>query len=160
MNKNISRRIKSKYWLPPLLWMAFLFPLTNPLMSSPFFYEVIERTWNILFPQAGPSSAGVSYLIIRKGLHLAAYGLLAFLVFRFIRAGSLLKWEPEWALCAAGIGLAYAGMDECLQTLRAERHASWIDFGIDALGILLALGIIYFRSRRKCRKSTRDAIDL
>ncbi len=134
------------YWMPPLLWMAFLFPLTNRLLSGPFFYRVNEWLWTHLFPEAGRASSDLSYLIFRKTLHLAAYALLAYLLFRFFRAGSGKRWKISWAAGAAGVGLAYAGLDEGLQTLRIQRQASWEDFAIDAAGILLALGLIHIKA--------------
>ncbi|MFW6137085.1 MAG: VanZ family protein [Candidatus Aminicenantaceae bacterium] len=136
------------YWLPPLLWMAFLFPLTNKLLSSPVFYRINEWIWKQFFPGAGRSSSDLSYLVFRKGLHLAAYALLAFLVYRFFRSGAAGVWKKEWALSAAVVSLAYAALDESLQSFQGQRHASWTDFGIDAAGIFMVLGILYLRSRK------------
>jgi VanZ family protein len=151
MNHNTNRS-EPHYWLPPLLWMAFLFPLSNRLLSSPFFYRINEWIWEHLFPEAGRASSDLSYLIFRKALHLAAYALMAYLVFRFFRAGPGLRWKKSWAAGTVFICLAYAGADESLQTLRSSRHGSWEDFGIDAAGVVTALVLIYLKAQKKYEK--------
>lgn len=108
MNRKIVERMAR--WLPLLLWMGLIFYFSNqPKGSLPEF-----GGWDLL---------------VKKGAHMAAYGLLALLA-RF--AGL----SPIASLLLAG---GYAISDEFHQTFIRGRNGTAVDVVIDTLGALLAL---------------------
>lgn len=136
-----------KYWLPVVMWMAVLFPLWNQFLSGPVIYRLHHWIWRWLVPDASMETMGLSYVYLRKLLHVGAYAILAFLLYRFFRADNPNRWRWGWAAYAAVITVGYGAMDELLQTLVVSRDASFSDLAMDAVGTSLILGIIFLKHK-------------
>ncbi len=78
------------------------------------------------------SGLGTLDTILRKGAHMAEYGVL-FLLWRRATGNSAL---------AAAIALGYAATDEYHQTFVDGRHGSAVDWAIDATGVALAAAAV------------------
>jgi len=139
-----TRRI-FKYWLPPILWMAFFFPIGNRALSSSITYEISTAVFRWLFPHASEAAVGVFYVVFRKSLHFLEYGVLAYLLYRAFRGPDRRKWEPGWALRAGLVSIAYGFLDEYLQSFVPNRNGSPIDWGVDTAGITAVLGTKFLR---------------
>jgi lipopolysaccharide/colanic/teichoic acid biosynthesis glycosyltransferase len=133
------------YWLPPLLWMAFFFPVGNRFLGSSITYEMSTAVFRWLFPHASEAAVGVFYIIFRKSLHFIEYGVLAYLLYRAFRGPEARKWNPGWALRAGLISVAYGFLDEYLQSFVPNRNGSPIDWGVDTAGIAAVLGTKFLR---------------
>jgi len=116
-----------RYWLPVLLWMGLIF-VTSSQPELPF---VFNKTVDLITKKAG---------------HVTEYGVLAFLLWRAIS-------KEREALAPLSFGgafvfsLLYGVSDEFHQTFVPGRTARLTDVGFDALGSLLALGLIWWFSR-------------
>ncbi|MBD3414627.1 MAG: hypothetical protein GF421_09375 [Candidatus Aminicenantes bacterium] len=143
-----------KYWLPPLLWMGFLFPLWNRFLSSPFLYRWNIRFWLWLNQDMSRHTIGLYYIYLRRSLHVVAYGLMAYLVYRFFWSGKNQLWKLSWAVYTALITIGYGVLDEFLQSYLKPRQSSLMDIVMDAIGAVVVLGVIYLRSvqRKKSEK--------
>ena len=76
-----------------------------------------------------------------KLLHFTAFGLLALLYWRFMKArGRAVGW------IGAAILVAYAGLDEYLQQFFG-RYTDAMDFLANAAGVVTVLGVIALLSR-------------
>jgi VanZ family protein len=73
--------------------------------------------------------------ILRKSGHMAAFGILAVLLWRALTLSVVIR---AVALSFV-LTVAYAASDEFHQSFTAGRNASGVDVGIDALGALIAL---------------------
>lgn len=73
--------------------------------------------------------------VLRKAGHMAAFGILAVLLWRAL-AFSAVHRATVWSLL---LTVAYAASDEFHQSFTAGRNASGVDVGIDAAGALIAL---------------------
>jgi len=116
-----------RYWLPVLLWMGLIF-VTSSQPELPF---VLSKTVDFITKKAG---------------HVTEYGVLAFFLWRAIskERGTLAP------LSFGGVfvfSLLYGVSDEFHQTFVPGRTARLTDVGFDALGALLALGLIWWFSR-------------
>jgi len=140
-----------KYWLPPFLWMAFIFPLGNRALGSSVTYEVAVAVFKWFFPHAGQAAVDVFYIVFRKSLHFAEYGFLAYLLFRGFRGNSRGRREFRWAAASAAVAIPYGFLDEFLQTFVPNRKGSWVDAVIDSAGILCVLALLTIRSGRVSR---------
>jgi VanZ family protein len=138
-----------RYWLPPLLWMGFLFPLWNKLLSSPILYRLNFKFWMWLKGDISPYQIGIYYIYLRRSLHVIAYGLMSFLIYRFFRAEDKRIWKYLWAMYTALITIGYGCMDEMLQSFLKPRNASFMDIVMDAIGTVAVLVMIYICSLRK-----------
>jgi VanZ family protein len=73
--------------------------------------------------------------ILRKSGHMAAFGILAVLIWRAL-ALSAIRRAMVWSLL---LTVAYAATDEFHQSFTAGRNASPVDVSIDSAGALIAL---------------------
>jgi len=105
-------------WLPPLLWMALIFLLS----AQPTLPEV-RQAW--------------LDLLVKKGGHALAYGVLTWLYLRALRGSS--PPNDRLRLAALALALAYAISDELHQAFVPGRNASLLDLAIDGSGAMLAL---------------------
>lgn len=137
-----------KYWLPAIVVMALVFPVGNKALASPRVYEIFMAVVHGIFPHISRRAAGAGYIIFRKAGHFATYGLMAFLIFRALRAGRGRRWRPDLLLAAAGLAAGYAFLDEFLQSYVANRTGSPVDWAVDCAGIALAL---FLTGRRALR---------
>ena len=134
-----------RYWLPVLLWMWMIF-VASSRSSLPF---VLNKTVDFVTKKAG---------------HVTEYGALAFLLWRAISK------ERGWpALPSLGgafvLSLLYAISDEFHQTFVLGRSGRLTDVGFDALGALLALGLVWWFSKdenlpKEAILSNDDALQL
>jgi VanZ family protein len=140
----VKEKIKRvRYWLPPLLWMGFLFPLWNRFLSSPFLYRLNIKFWNWLVEDISFSRIGLYYIYLRRFLHVAAYALMAYLIYRFFRGDEKRLWKNSWAGFTALITIGYGCLDEILQSFLKSRGSSFMDVVMDALGTGVVLVLIY-----------------
>jgi VanZ family protein len=135
------------YWLPVIVWMAFINPLNRELTTestSRFLVPLLQ--W--LFPSADQTTIHLLHIAVRKSVHFINYAFLAFLLFRAFRAGRK-GWMMGWVIAAGVSALAYAGLDEFMQTMIAGRTGSSYDWLIDSAGVVCALGILSVRKMKK-----------
>ncbi len=137
-----------KYWLLPVLWMAFFFPVGNRALSSSLLYRISTDVFLWLFPHASYGAIDVFYTVFRKSLHFLEYGVLAFLLYRAFRGPDVRRWNPAWALRAGLISIAYGFLDEYLQSFVPNRKGSPIDWGVDTAGVAAVLGTMFLRRNR------------
>jgi VanZ family protein len=103
-------------WLPVVAWAGFIFALS--------------ATPNLRFVESNTAD-----FIIRKAGHMAAFGILAVLIW-----GALSYSRVRLALLfSLALTVAYAISDEFHQGFTAGRHPSPIDVGIDSTGAAIAL---------------------
>ena len=108
---------------PPLLLMAVIFGLSAQ-------------------PDLG-TGLGTWDTILRKGAHMAEFGLLWWLWWR--------AFGCRWPLAAAAITLAYAASDEFHQRFVDGRHGSPVDWLIDAAGVAVAIALTRLVRTRTAR---------
>ena len=75
------------YILPPVLWMALIFPIWNRTLGSSWIYETFVHAFRWIWPHASTHALVTAYIVWRKTGHFITYGFLAFLFYRAFRAG-------------------------------------------------------------------------
>ncbi len=108
-----------KYWLPVVVWAAFIFYLSNqPGLKS-------GLAWPYDF-------------ILRKTAHIVEFAILFLLLLRALEKGHNLatKKALAWAFV---LTIFYAASDEYHQSFVVQRVASLTDVVIDSLGVFLLI---------------------
>jgi lipopolysaccharide/colanic/teichoic acid biosynthesis glycosyltransferase len=137
------------YGLPPLLWMAFIFPVGNRAFASSRIYEAFAAVFRWLAPAASEAALGAAYIVFRKSLHFVEYGFLVLLLYRAFRGGRGPLWSKRAAALAAAGAVAYGFLDEFLQSFVPNRYGSPLDWAVDTAGILTALAWVALTARRR-----------
>ena len=106
------------YWLPPVLWMSFIF-----LLSSRH--------------RIGLSEVYMYNFIIFKSLHMIEYAALFFMLFRAINKTFTNVSKKNALMIAVVLAILYGISDEVHQTFVPTREGTIRDIGIDSIGILL-----------------------
>ena len=143
--QNINQKNFIVYWLPPLLWMAFIFP-TNESLASQNTSLIIVPVLKWLLPYAGQSMIDTLHGVIRKFAHFFSYALLSVLLLRAFRGKSSM-WRPQWAVYAGLIAIGYGLLDEYAQTFIQSRTGSIYDWLIDSSGVVVVLGIVSLKNK-------------
>lgn len=123
---SIRRRLVA--WIPAILWMALLFYLSSrsTLPSLP------KPGWDVL---------------LKKGGHFAAYGILAALYLRALTWDAPLTRGHWWL--AWGLTALYAVSDEVHQSFVPGRNAAVTDWLIDVTGAAITLTLLRWRLARR-----------
>jgi VanZ family protein len=115
--------VRARTWLPPIALMGVIFALSaQPDLNS---------------------GLGTADTILRKLVHAAVYGLLAFLWVRALRTTRAGRIALPLAFA---LTVGYAITDEYHQTFVDGRHGSPVDVLIDSAGAALVL--LRIRQRR------------
>ena len=130
------------FWLPPILWMGFLFPLTNGILSSNSTSHFIVPILKWFLPDASQATINTLHILFRKSVHFGEYAFLAFLLFWAFRGNNRKSWNLKWFTYAGVVTLGYGILDEFLQAFMSSRTGSVFDLMIDSAGAIFALGII------------------
>ena len=69
------------YWLPPIAWMAFIFP-SNQALTVQSTSSILVPILNWLFPNASHAAIDIMHVAVRKFFHFFDFAFLAFLLFR------------------------------------------------------------------------------
>ena len=117
----------AKRWGPVIIWMGAIF-----FMSAQSTLPGVEDT--------------LLDLLIKKGGHMTAYGILAALLWRALGAS-----PANWKLAGLAWALAvlYAASDETHQLFVPGRHGSPVDVAIDGAGACITLLVLWRRARRR-----------
>jgi VanZ family protein len=131
--KFLGNRDFLRYWLPPLAWCGLILVISGDLGSARNTGSILKwlLSW---FPPLSQAHFDLLHFYIRKGVgHFGNYGFLYFLWFRAIR---MQRRYPSWRafLCALGLCLALALLDEGHQSLFASRTGSLKDVPLDLSG--------------------------
>jgi VanZ family protein len=119
-------------WGPAIFWMALIF-----FISAQSTLPGVEDT--------------LLDLLLKKGGHMAAYGILAALVWRALGAAPA---SGKLAGLAWLITILYAASDEAHQLFVPGRHGSLTDVAIDGAGAGIALIALWKLPRRRPRRGS------
>lgn len=108
-----------RYWLPLAMWMAAIYVLSDRADIPGVQHGLLD-------------------LVLKKSLHAAGYGVLAWLWWRALDSAGVRQAIP-WALA---LTVAYAVTDEWHQSTVEGRTGRATDVLIDALGATVALLIV------------------
>jgi VanZ family protein len=134
-----------KYWVPVIIWMAFIFWMSTETFSSEQTSRFIGPILYCLFPWLSSQDVDLIHGLIRKSGHIVEYFVLGLLLFRAFRADSLQKWCFQWTLCVIIGVVLFALCDEFHQSFFSSRTSSLVDVGIDSAGGVLSQIAILMR---------------
>ena len=138
-------RLKRGFWLCVILlvcnlafiWGNSLLPAESSAVLSGF----VQRILAVFLPASGSGEGGESQHILRKLAHFTEFASLGFLLTCLVQMLYNRSWEG-WILPLL-TGLLVAGVDETIQFFVPGRGSRISDVGIDTLGVILGIVLIY-----------------
>jgi VanZ family protein len=122
-------------WLPPLAWMGLIFFLS----AQPDLPHAPEPWFDML---------------LKKGGHALAFGILAGLYLRALRGHFSVMVTVR--LVSAGLAILYGASDEYHQTFVPGRKGRLFDVGVDAAGVCGAMLLDWWLERRRWLRSAES----
>lgn len=127
MNMISRTASRLKRWWPAIVWMMLIFIVSAQPRLPGIEDELLD-------------------LLLKKGGHMLAYGILAGLIWRAVEcdAGDTRTMGLVWLMT-----IAYATTDELHQLFVPGRHGSAVDVIIDGAGALIAILLLQQIVRRR-----------
>lgn len=129
-----------------VLWLGLIFVGSTDLMSSTRTSRFIGPVLRWLVPGISEEAIRNVQLMVRKGAHVAEYGVLALLLWRARRKpvpGDRRPWSWREATTVVLLTVLFAAGDEWHQSFVPSRGSAVGDVLFDAAGALLAMLILF-----------------
>jgi VanZ family protein len=130
-------------WSVTVAWAALIFSLSTETFGSFFTARLLSRILEFLRVTLSSTAFAELHFAIRKLAHLAEYALYSLLLYHSLRDDRQPFWRTRTAVWAVVIAGAYSLTDEIHQAFVPNRGASLEDCGIDTLGAVLGIAILY-----------------
>jgi VanZ family protein len=139
--------------------MALIFIGSTDLLADDNTSRFLAPFLRWLIPGISEAAIESVRFAIRKCAHMGEYGVLAYLIAAGLEASfNPRRWAWSWklALTALSASVLYAFSDEWHQSFSPSRHGSLKDVGIDTLGAMVMLTMLWAWNR--FRRPPRPAI--
>jgi VanZ family protein len=145
-----------RVWLPPVAWMLLILWLSSDTGSSEHTGRILLPALRFLFPSASSLQLDALHALVRKTAHLTEYAVLAALWWRALTTAGISR--RRGAIAAWTIAVAWAALDETLQTTVGSRTGTPKDVALDGAGALIAIFPLGFGWRPTVDALTRIAL--
>jgi VanZ family protein len=125
-------------WGPIALWVATISLFSTAAFSAAETGRALVPILHWLWPGISPAAVEWIHVGIRKGMHVAEFGLLAILWYRGLAWGEE-RWQVRLALFALILAACVGAADEFHQFFVPGRTPAVTDVGWDSLGATLGL---------------------
>jgi VanZ family protein len=147
-----------KYWLPVLIWLAFIFIGSTDLLSAEHTSRFIGPILRWFNPNVSPAAIAKVQFFIRKAAHLTEYAILAALIWRALWLGRSRAMKMSILFVMTLLACAvFAASDEFHQSFIPSRTASPIDVMIDICGALVGLIISWIFAQKNSARAFASA---
>jgi len=143
---RFSRNLR--YWIPALLWLAVIVVESLWLSSNVTGGWLRYMAFDVFHIRMSPIAFDRLHHLLRKGGHVAGYGVLCVLLFsswyHTLFAQPARQLRLRCAGLALGMTLVTAMLDEWHQSFDPARTGSIRDVGLDVTGGIIFLAIALF----------------
>lgn len=136
-----------QYYLPVFLWIGVIAFFSQNIFSGNVTLDFLRHLFEFLDLEASRQLLRQINGVVRKLSHVGEYFVFAILIWRALRKQQAGKWVWRAALQTLALVAAVAALDETGQWFRHLRTGSVTDVGIDTVGAVLALGVLWWRAR-------------
>ncbi len=135
-------KTKLLYALPALLWMGVILSLTlQPAeTSSQLSGGIVSYLYSFVELLRISLSMEQFHFIVRKAAHVSEYFILGLLVFVALKPYTMTFQRKM--LIVLLFGIAFASVDEFIQTFVEGRVGAVMDVLIDSVGVMLSLALV------------------
>lgn len=146
---EVERAQQIRAWAAVGIWIGVIFTLSTDAFSADDTGRWLRDFLRHFFPEIRGHTLYLIHRTLRKGAHVAAYGVLALLTLRALRLSLSGGFAGASALALVLVG-GVAVADEIHQSTTASRTGSRADVALDLAGGVGALGgLALWRAARR-----------
>ena len=135
--------------MPVIAWMALIFLGSTDVLSAEHTSRFLAPFLRWLNPQISLAALAEIQFAVRKLGHVTEYAILAILLWRALRAGTVWTTKRSILFALTVLGCAiFAASDEFHQAFVPSRTSSPQDVMIDICGALIGLMMCWMFARR------------
>jgi VanZ family protein len=130
-------------WATTVVWAGLIFSLSSETFGSKLSAWLLAQLLQLLHIQVSAASFAVLHFLFRKLAHLTEYAFFSLFLYYSFEGSQPHAWRLRrafWAVLVAGL---YSLTDEFHQHFVPGRSASLIDSGIDTLGAVAGMLVLY-----------------
>jgi VanZ family protein len=144
----ISRRSgRLLLWVVTLAWAAQIFDFSTATFGGVFTAWLLSQILHLLHVTVSYPTFQLLHHLMRKAAHLTVYGIFSMLLYFSLGGSRSREWQWKTALGALLLAGGYSLTDEYHQTFVPGRGPSIMDCGIDTIGALLGMIIVFVSCR-------------
>ena len=155
--RNVAARAVA--WVAVAVWAVVILGFSGESFSHDSTSRFLKPLLRWLFPAISEEQLGAAHFVVRKGAHVAEYGVLALLAWRAWRL-SLATTLGRRSVLALSLVLGVAAADEGRQSRLSQRQGSAADVVLDLSGGALALAGVALWGRIRPRRDTANTSPL
>jgi VanZ family protein len=140
------------WWLPAIAWAGVIFFMSTKTFGSSFSARLLAEILALVHLQVAPHTFALLNHLLRKLGHLTEYSIFAIFLYHAVGDGDREAWNPRKALTCIVLAGLYSLTDEFHQRFVPGRGPSIVDCGIDTIGALLGMVILYFVGGRSSER--------
>jgi VanZ family protein len=136
------------WWSATAIWATGMFQLSTEAFSSDRSGAMLLAILGLFHADVSAGTLKILNVLVRSFAHVAEYCVLSLLLYRCFAGKRGFQWHRPAAHACVSVAFVYALTDELHQALVPGRGSSLLDCTIDALGIGIAILLVYVASRR------------
>jgi VanZ family protein len=140
-------------WVVTVAWASTIWVLSTGAYSSPVTGWLLAQLLLSLHIHLTPQTFETIHFLIRKLAHVCEYAIFGLLLYHSFEPRHPERWNARSALAALVVAGLFSLTDEYHQSFVPGRTASLADCGIDTVGALLGLVLLYGGRRLHGRNS-------
>jgi len=146
-------------WVTTIVWAGVIYFLSTETFGARFSAWLLENILRLLHLHVSAATFELLHIILRKSAHLTEYAIFSLFLYHAFEGIQPHAWRLRRAIFAVLAAALYSLTDEYHQTFEPGRTASLVDCGIDTLGAIAGMLVLYGNSRVIQAKSKRPAAE-
>jgi VanZ family protein len=130
-----------------LAWAGLIFYLSTGTFGTQFSASLLAKILAFLHVSVSPMAFHTLHTLVRKLAHFTEYAIFSVLLYLNFLPYLRSPWRTRAAIWAISIAAAYSLTDEFHQLFVPGRTASLRDSGLDSLGAVFGIFVIYWEHR-------------
>lgn len=146
-------------WALTIVWAGVIYSLSTETFGGWFSAWLLTQLLHLLHIQVSAATFATLHFLLRKLAHLTEYAIFCLFLYHAFEGNRPHEWRLRRACLAVLLAALYSLTDEYHQRFVAGRTASVVDSGIDTLGALAGMLVLYGNSRLFQAKSKTTAAE-
>ena len=137
-----------------IAWAGLIFYLSTGTFGGSLSGWLLKSILSILHLHVSPHNFGILQFLLRKAAHTTEYAMFAMLLYSAQEGPGRIDWQPRRAAVCIVVAALYSFTDEFHQRFVPGRGPSVVDCGVDTMGALFGMLLVYLAARSSRAQAT------